>query len=529
MKYFVYCRKSSEEKDRQAQSIESQKRELKTRYENHDALTIVDWLEEEQSAMVPGRPGFNAMLKRIERGEADGIIAWAVDRLARNAVDAGQIINLLDIGKLRDLKFPSYTFENTSAGKMMLAIMLSQSKYYSDALSENVKRGLRDKVYAGWRPGVAPIGYLNRKEDHTIISDPERLPLVREMWELMLTGAYSPRDIQRIMKERGLRTLPRKIEGGKPLSLSAIYRIFENIFFAGVLVYEGKLYPGKHEAVVSLHEFETVQRLLGRKGQARSKTREFAFTGLIRCGECGLSVTAEEKTKKSGRQYVYYHCTWRKRDPRCKQKSLEMKELEKQAIDFLESIRIAPELEKFAMDLVGDSKTENNKLREIEEKSLRDSLQRNETSRRNLLRVRIADQVNEAEFSSMQQELEKERLTLLDRQAKLGDSDQFEPEEMAVLFSVRAAKWFREGDQKEKRMILEIAGSNPTLIDQTLKIDAVKLFRPMKNASSIPAVRAAVEEVRTMAVEENDAAQTIAKLRSFLRRWMSTDGLLEVA
>src|SRR3989475_11185007 len=94
-------------------SIQSQIQELKI-HAQKDHLQIVATLEEAQSAKTPGRPVFTQMLKRIVRGEADGILAWHPDRLARNAVDGGQIIHFLDAAKLADLRFPTYTFENTS-------------------------------------------------------------------------------------------------------------------------------------------------------------------------------------------------------------------------------------------------------------------------------------------------------------------------------------------------------------------------------------------------------------------------------
>src|SRR5439155_11504239 len=109
-RYFVYGRKSSEEEDRQVMSIQSQIQELK-RHAQKDHVHIVAELQEAQSARTPGRPVFNQMLKRIARGEASGILAWHPDRLARNAVDGGQILHLPDTGKLLDLRFPTNTFE----------------------------------------------------------------------------------------------------------------------------------------------------------------------------------------------------------------------------------------------------------------------------------------------------------------------------------------------------------------------------------------------------------------------------------
>jgi len=195
MRYFIYCRKSSEAEDRQIASIESQLTTLERQFVGRSDIEIIGIYQEAFSAKAPGRPKFSEMMARVERQEADGIVAWAPDRLARNSIDGGRLIYMLDIGKLRDLKFATYTFENNSQGKFMLQIMFGQSKYYSDALSENVKRGNRTKIEKGWRPNQAPLGYLNDPVTKTIIKDPLHFPLVRNMFDLMLTGANSPKTI----------------------------------------------------------------------------------------------------------------------------------------------------------------------------------------------------------------------------------------------------------------------------------------------------------------------------------------------
>ena len=158
MKYFAYCRKSSEGEERQALSIPAQIDEIKRVFGDVQDMEISEWFEEKMSAKAPGRPVWAAMIKRLEKGEADGIVAWHPDRLARNSVDGGWIIHLLDRRVLKDLKFVSYSYEHSPQGMFMLQIMFGQSKYYVDNLSVNVKRGIRRGKVAGEGPGARGAG-----------------------------------------------------------------------------------------------------------------------------------------------------------------------------------------------------------------------------------------------------------------------------------------------------------------------------------------------------------------------------------
>ena len=162
-KFYLYARKSTDDEDRQVLSIESQINELRE-YAKKENLEIIDELTEAKSAKAPGRPIFSFMLKQIEAGLADGILAWHPDRLARNSIDGGKIIYLVDIEKIVDLRFPIYRFDNTAQGKFMLSITFGQSKYYVDNLAENVKRGMREKLRRGeCLPGHRLAIYTNIK------------------------------------------------------------------------------------------------------------------------------------------------------------------------------------------------------------------------------------------------------------------------------------------------------------------------------------------------------------------------------
>ncbi len=154
-KYFIYARKSSEGDERQVQSIGSQLEELNMVIRNNK-LKVVDKIDESKSAKVPyKRDGFERMLKGIEKGEANAILVWHPDRLSRNAIDAGRVIQLMDDGFLQEIRTPNQLFRNYSMEKMMLYFSFMNAKYENDKKGEDVKRGLKTKAERGWLPGRA--------------------------------------------------------------------------------------------------------------------------------------------------------------------------------------------------------------------------------------------------------------------------------------------------------------------------------------------------------------------------------------
>jgi DNA invertase Pin-like site-specific DNA recombinase/predicted transcriptional regulator len=307
--YFFYARKSTESEERQQLSIPAQIDELKS-FAQKENLVIADILTESKTAKQPGRIVFNEMIKRIESGEASGILAWHPDRLARNAVDAGQIVHLLDTGKLLDLKFPTFWFQNTPQGLFMLSIAFGQSKYYVDSLSENTKRGLRQKVRLGWKPSVAPRGYLNDKATKTIVKDPKTWKLIRRLFEFYATGNHTFEEAADFLAGIGLKT-----PYGNPLKIDAVKRILSNPFYCGLFWYGGELYQGKHSPIISKKLFDTVQEVLARRSKPQTKQRiPKPFAGFIKCGECGMTITAEIQ-----KGHIYYRCTKKSKTHECSQ------------------------------------------------------------------------------------------------------------------------------------------------------------------------------------------------------------------
>ncbi len=333
-KWYLYARKSTDVEDKQVLSIEAQLVELRE-FAKREGLDIAAEFVEKQSAKAPGRPIFGKLLKLIEQSGGN-ILAWHPDRLARNSIDGGQIVYLLDSGKLGTLKFPSFWFENTSQGKFMLSIAFGQSKYYVDNLSENTKRGLRQKVRRGERPGLAPFGYINNVRTKTVIVDKRRSPIIVEAFELYAKGASRLEDISIFLASRGIVT-----SSGKQFPKDQVKRILVNPFYYGHFKYAGEVHEGKHTPIMSKKLFDQVQTTLTKRGRPqKGATAPQVFCGLLRCATCNLAITAEKKVKrqKNGNthEYVYYRCTRKHKTIKCTEPPITEPELATQLSDILQ-------------------------------------------------------------------------------------------------------------------------------------------------------------------------------------------------
>jgi len=299
-KFFIYTRKSTDDKDRQVRSIGDQLAELKE-LAKKEQVDVVDVFVEKQTAKIPGRPVFNEMIERMEIGEASGILAWHPDRLARNSVDGGKIIYLVDTGVISEMKFPTFWFDPTPQGKFMLSIAFSQSKYYVDNLSENIKRGHRNKVKDGIWPQMAPLGYVN--ENRVIVPDIINAPLIKKTFEAYATGNFTLRQLRDKFNGLGL-----KRKSGKELAVSNYQKLLKNPIYTGLMRYNGEIFEGKHEPIISKKLFDSVQEVMMRKSKPHSKgLKPFLYRGFFRCGECGCFITTE--TQKG---HNYLRCTKRK-------------------------------------------------------------------------------------------------------------------------------------------------------------------------------------------------------------------------
>lgn len=314
--YCLYARKSTEDDERQALSIDSQIKEMLDKAKA-EKLKIKDVRQESFSAKASGqRPVFNRLIADVRKGVFSGILTWAPDRLSRNAGDLGVLVDLMDDRHLEEIRTHGQTFANAPNDKFLLMILCSQAKLENDNRGINVKRGLRAKAQMGFRPGLTTLGYLNQPEGvkgkKKIAVDPERAPLIREMFEKVARHGYSGRAVYRWLRNE----TPLRSRTGKFLTLSTVYAMLNSPYYCGMFEYpvgSGNWFNVNHESIISRELFEEVQIRLSVHPKTKPGTKEFDFTRMLLCGSCGSGITAQEKFKrfKNGtvRRYVYYNCT----------------------------------------------------------------------------------------------------------------------------------------------------------------------------------------------------------------------------
>lgn len=348
MHYCLYARKSSEDDERQALSIDSQIKEM-MELANKEGLHIVEVRRESHSAKDSGeRPEYNRLLQDLRERKFNAILTWAPDRLSRNAGDLGALVDLMDQGILQEIRTHGQRFRNSPNEKFLLMILCSQAKLENDNRGINVVRGLKTKCEMGVRPGIAPLGYLNERhiERHKgrVILDPVRAPTIKEMFVRYAHHRMSGRKLKEWLdKEVDFTT-----RTGRRITLSAIYRTLSTHFYYGKFEYpegSGNWYKGSHEPIITKQLFDEAQARLSENPEKTVQwgSKDFGFTRLITCGACSSSITAEEKWKYkkdgTGKRYVYYHCSDAKRT-NCKQPYIREEELMEQLLGIIDQVSI---------------------------------------------------------------------------------------------------------------------------------------------------------------------------------------------
>lgn len=472
----AYLRVSSREQKREGFSIPAQKR-LLTEFANKNKFKIVKFFEDDETAKRTGRAGFNEMVEFLkENKDVNTVLVEKTDRLYRN---------LKDYVTIDELGITVYLVkENEKIGedanshqKLIHGIKVLMAKNYTDNLSEEVKKGQREKAEMGIYPGsMLPVGYkigrLNGKSGPIIDYENKMLPI--KMFEYYSTGLYSLNALAEKIKEEGL-FVPDKLPSSsriKTLTKGSVQGILRHPLYRGNFIWKKKIYQGIHEPLINKNLWDKVQRILDSRSNAKIavkyNTLRFAYKGFMVCGECGRNITATRKTKPSGKEYVYYNCT--KYKTNCSQKAVTEPELDKQVITLLGGLKVPQEA---ISDIVEGLKQSLQEKREFED-IIRESVAKKKNQLEKQLDTLYSDRLD----GTVNKDFYKQKSVLLSNQIERLDEkiseyskanvNYYKSGEKILELAKNSAFLFKNANLEEKQELLNFLLWNSTLKNKKL-------------------------------------------------------------
>lgn len=356
-KAVIYARVSSREQEREGYSIPAQLQLLKE-YASKNNIVVVGEYTDAETAKKSGRTNYNEMLKFLKaHKDVKTILVEKTDRLYRNFKDFVQLEDYdLEVHLVKEGTILS---ENSkSHEKFIHGIKVLMAKNYIDNLSEEVKKGQKQKAEQGEYPAKPPYGYL-RLNNKTIAVDEKPAMFVKKAYELFAEGDISLDKLRNKLVKEGV-----LYKSDKPLiGKSHLEKILKNVFYTGDFDFAGKRYVGTHEALITKELYYRTQEAFKKDNKPQYQNEHnFAFAGMLTCGVCGCSITAEIKKGK----YVYYHCTNGKGI--CSKKTYVKEEtIEKQLFEAVQKIHTDKEQKAWIIEAL---KQVNNQKEEFQKETI---------------------------------------------------------------------------------------------------------------------------------------------------------------
>jgi len=462
MKTVTYARVSSKEQHQEGFSIPAQLR-LINDYASNNGHTIVEKFIDVETAKQKGRKDFNLMIEYLkENTDVKGILCEKTDRLARNFYDISTLYDLmhkLDLTLFLVKENATVSKNSISNDKFMFDVKAIMAKNFIDNLSEETKKGLDEKVRQGVFPSRAPIGYKNNSHTKLIELDEAKAMMVRKLFELYATRKYSLQSIAELINRDGLRNYK-----GKVLYKSSVEKILKNPFYHGKFRWSGKLHSGNYRPIITTDLFDSVQEALDSHNKIKVNKRKFAFSGLMVCGKCGCTITAEIHKAK----YIYYRCTGFK--GKCGNTYIKEEELEKKFGELVKNIT----LDKDNLELIKQALIDSHK-EEIEYQGKKIKVLNSEYTK---LKNRIHQAYNDKIDGKITHEFYEERLKLWEVElkenrrewAKYQDADLNYLTQGTKILELcnKAYSLYLRKDAQEKGKLLRYLLSNCSMINGSL-------------------------------------------------------------
>ena len=484
MKAIIVARVSTEEQKDAGNSLPAQLNRLKS-YCERKGFKIIKEFSFDESAYKNKREEFDKILDYIINQKEKIVVCFdKVDRLSRNVFDM-RVATLYEKA-LKDeveLHFPSdgqvINSKISAVEKFQFGISLGLAKYFSDAISDNVKRAQEQMLRSGIWPGKAPYGYRNITKDNGkkwIIVDPLSAQVVKKMFEWYSTGSFSTLEIKNKIKEIF----------NVDFSKSYVNSILKNPFYCGRMVYKGKEYSHYYERIIDVETFNKVQQIMSGyyKKHFKFAGLPFLYRGLIRCAKCGCLITPERKIKKNGKTYRYYHCTQYKGKHNAEYITEE--ELTNQFSYIFNQLTIPKEI---AEDIVETLKNNHSQKKAFFKDLLsryQEEYHRYENAIEKAYDDYLLGSITKEKYEEKRKEFRSKQEAIKEKMNKIhfADEEYYLTSEYLLKLIANASKIFESSKAEEKRQLLNLTLSNLRLEGKKVLYDWLNPFDKIVNYTS---------------------------------------------
>ena len=398
MRAYIYLRVSSTqqvEKDltEEGYSIPAQREACLRLLEQKGWEFAGEYVDAGESARSADRPALQRLLSDLrETSDVSYVVVHKIDRMARNLEDHAAIRAAFAKSGARLVSVSEATGD-TPSGRFLEGILASMAEYYSANLSQEIKKGMRQKLKMGGWPRRAPIGYLNKRDSidgrsvASIVIDAERAPLVALAFDVYSRGAIGVHALAERMAEHGLRS-----KNDKVVSASRWPEILRNPFYVGRVCEGDEEYPGIHEALISEELFQRVQNVLEIRDYAGPRQyRHFhPLKGTLYCADCG-ALLSYSKSKGRSDHYEYFYCLSK---TRCPQPYVRIELAEEQVERLVPKLGLSAESAQLVSEGVRNAATTLRASEVRERKRLDSRLERHEAERSKLMQAFYASKID---------------------------------------------------------------------------------------------------------------------------------------
>lgn len=489
MKAIILARVSTEEQKEAGNSLPAQIHRLEE-YCKRKSFIIDKIFSFDESAYKQKRDEFDKALDYVKKTKEKVVVCFdKVDRFTRNVFDKRvPLLYELAMQDKIELHFASdnlaITSDISAVEKFHFGMNLGLAKYFSDAISDNVRRAFEQKLRNGEWIGKPHIGYMNVIDENgkkDLVLDTERAHLIRKMFELYATGQHSVMTLRHEISQLGL-----KGRANKKLSPSMIHKILRDKFYMGIMTSKGREYPHKYPKIVSRELFESVQGILAgyNKKTIKYASKPFALRGLVKCEKCGCTVTPELKKER----YVYYSCSNYKKE--CERTWIREEALLDPIKKMLKGLQLPQEKVEKVVAKLKEINEDKNEFHSKALNQLRAEYDKIQQNADRLLDLLVESSITRDIYDKKLNEYKEKQYDINLRLEEYTRADENFHIVASMVFSLanRALEIFESSEVNEKRQLLSLILQNCRLQDKKLLFELKSPFNEILEYAHYPSL-----------------------------------------